>query len=262
LGQHFLVAPDIADRIVKAAAVGPEEAVLEIGAGAGALTARLVNIGAHTIAVEQDPRLVEILRHLLPDSKRLDILQADILKVDLRRLLGKGTWKALGNLPYYITGPILGELIAHRRCFSSIVVMLQKEVGERIVSPPGRKEYGGLSVLAQIFFLPRVEMAVKRTCFYPQPEVDSMVLSLAPRPAPLLKEKEEADFERLVRAAFSHRRKTLENSLREAGFVKAREEAAAALEEAGIGKGRRAESLSVEEFILLARRLKPGGRGD
>lgn len=262
LGQHFLISPQVADRILQAADISPEDRVLEVGAGAGALTVRLARSAAFTIAVELDPQLTALLSELLPDRARVQVLQADILRVELGELLAAGKWKALGNLPYYITGPVLGRLIEQRRSLAVIVVMVQKEVAERIVSPPGSKEYGALSVMAQTFFAVKREMVVKRSQFYPQPEVDSAVVSLTPRAEPPVAPEEEAGFERVVRAAFAHRRKTLENSLLEAGFAGGREAVGAALQAAGVEAGRRAESLSIAEFVRLARELKAGGQGD
>jgi len=262
LGQHFLVVPQIADRILEIARISEGDRVLEIGAGAGALTWRLAKTASFTLALEVDSRLVEILAEIFPASGGLRLLKADILKTDLGEILDGGTWKVLGNLPYYITGPILAKLLEERRAFSSIVLMVQKEVAERIASPPGSKAYGALSVAAQAHFLIRKEKTVKRTAFYPQPEVDSAVISLTPRPRPPVRTEEEEDFGRLVKAAFSHRRKTLEKSLLEAGFLKSREEIFPALEKSGVGRGRRAESLSIEEFVALTRQLRGRDRGD
>ncbi|NIM04689.1 MAG: ribosomal RNA small subunit methyltransferase A [Armatimonadetes bacterium] len=262
LGQHFLISAEIADRIVEVARIDSSDCALEIGAGAGALTLRLTETASSTIAIESDPRLVEVLQEILPSGEGLKLMQADILKIDLSKLMGEGTWKVLGNLPYYITGPVLFKLFEQRRSFSSLVVMVQREVADRITSSPGSKEYGGLSVLAQAYFLPRAEMRVKRTCFYPQPEVDSTVVSLTPRAKAAVGEEDQKQFEKLVRASFSHRRKTLENSLVEAGFVRNRQEAVSAMEAVGVNAGRRAESLSVEEFVMLARRLKGGDERD
>jgi len=253
LGQNFLISPEIADRIIRIAEIASDDRVFEIGAGAGALTLRSARIASKTIALEIDSRLVEILAELLPDEPRWKIMQADILKADIAEIIGEGRWKALGNLPYYITGPALAKLLEQRASFSRIVVMVQKEVADRITSPPGSKAYGALSVMLQAYYAVRREMIVKRSCFYPAPEVDSAVVSLVLRPQAAVSKHEEAGFERLVRAAFAHRRKTLENSLVDAGAVKDRGEAVAALENAGLSAGKRAESFSIEDFALLAK---------
>ncbi len=252
LGQHFLVSPEVADRIVSLADLHSGDQVLEIGAGAGALTLRLVSSASLTVALEVDPRLLKMLGEIVPDTPQLRILQTDVLTLNFVKLLAEGEWKIVGNLPYSITGPTLGRLLENKALFSRAVVMVQEEVGARILSPPGRKDYGRLSVMLQAYFIPRKEMTVGRGCFHPKPEVDSTVLSLVPRPAPLLEKEEEKCLAKLVHAAFLHRRKTLENSLAAAGLLESRQEAEGLLEEAGIGLGRRAESLAVEEFAHLA----------
>lgn len=259
LGQNFLISPEIADRIIRIAEITDEDRVFEIGAGAGALTVRAAQIAAETIALEIDSRLVEILAELLPDELSLKIMQADILQADMAEIIGAGRWKALGNLPYYITGPALAKLLEQRAAFSSIVVMVQKEVADRITAAPGSKIYGALSVMLQAYYVVRRELIVKRACFYPAPEVDSAVVSLTLRPNPAVSKPEEAGFERLVRAAFAHRRKTLENSLVDEEVINDRAEAVAALEAAGLSAGKRAETFSIEDFAVLARKLKLEG---
>lgn len=254
LGQNFLISPAVADHIVAVAQLSSEDNVLEIGAGAGALTLRLAQLAGEVVAVELDREVLPILAEVIaPYSVR--VLPEDVLKIDLGALLGEGRWKVLGNLPYYITGPILGKLMERRQQVALLVAMMQKEVADRIASPPGSKEYGSLSVIAQAFFVVRREMVVKRANFYPKPEVDSAVVSLTPRSQAAVPAAQEARFTQLVKAAFAHRRKTLENSLVDAQFVTSRAQAVEALERAEIGAGRRAESLSVAEFATLVGQL-------
>jgi 16S rRNA (adenine1518-N6/adenine1519-N6)-dimethyltransferase len=178
----------------------------------------------------------------------LKLLHADALEYDYGSLNGR--WKVAANLPYYISTPIIQKLIARRAKFSSLTLMLQKEVAERIAAPPGGKEYGFLSVLVQYYAIPRIEFKVPPGAFTPEPEVDSVVMTLEVRDQPAVVVRDEAYFMRVVKAAFSQRRKTLRNSLKQLGL--SREKMEAVKSETGIDLGRRAETLTVEEYGRLA----------
>jgi 16S rRNA (adenine1518-N6/adenine1519-N6)-dimethyltransferase len=251
LGQNFLISPVTADRIVQLLDLSPGDKVLEIGPGPGALTLRLAAAGAEILALELDRGLADLLGELLAGYGAKRIIAGDVLEADFPALLGEGGWKVVGNLPYNLTGPILGKILEAVGGFHRVVLMLQKEVAARLLSPPGSKEYGAVSVLAQCYFDLRREMVVKGSAFYPRPEVDSAVISLVPKTEPAVGVGEQAEFRRLLQAAFAHRRKKLENSLQDAGLVESRERGEELLASAGIGLGRRAEALSLAEFVGL-----------
>ena len=251
LGQNFLQDPHYLGRIVDAAAVGPSDQVLEIGPGLGHLTRRLADRAARVLALELDERLVPLLQQEFRDDPKVTIVQADALDYPFASL--QGTWKAVANLPYYISTPIIQRLLAARANFSSLTLMLQKEVAERIAAPPGGKEYGYLSVMVQLYTVPRIRFLVPPGAFRPIPDVDSAVVTLEVRPAPAVALHDEDFFVRMVKAAFSQRRKTLRNSLKQLGTPP--ETLALTLERTGIDLGRRAETLSVEEFGMLAHHL-------
>jgi 16S rRNA (adenine1518-N6/adenine1519-N6)-dimethyltransferase len=248
LGQNFLKDPHYLAKIADCARLGQDDCVLEIGPGLGHLTSVLAARAKNVLALELDDRLIPILQKEFSAQQHVAIKQADALEYNYESL--SGTWKVVANLPYYISTPIIQKLLIHRNKFSSLTLMLQKEVAERIAAAPGGKEYGYLSVLVQLYTRPRIEFLVPPGAFSPQPDVDSAVVTLTilDRPAVLL--KDEAFFIRVVKAAFSQRRKTLRNSLKQLDLPK--ETMDAVLEKTGIDLGRRAETLNVEEFGRLA----------
>ena len=254
LGQTFLIDGNIVRNIVAAADLTGDEPVLEVGAGAGAVTGELVRAARRVVAVELDATLVVILREVLGDAA--EIVQADMLALDWADLLGsadRGRWRVVANLPYAITGPALFRLAELRDWARRLVIMVQEEVGERLTAPPGGRARGILSVLLQALFDITVAARVSRTCFWPRPKVDSMVLVMDVRCPAVLPSALEPAFRRVVRAAFGTRRKTLANALAtspELAISKA--DAIAALSGCGVDPGRRAESLSEEEFLRLA----------
>ena len=248
LGQNFLRDPHYLARIADCAQVGPEDQVLEIGPGLGHLTRVLTQRARRVLAIEVDDRLIPHLEKEFSDAPNFELHHADALEYDYGRLAGR--WKVVANLPYYISTPIIQKLIARRGTFISLTLMLQKEVAARIASPPGGKEYGYLSVLVQFHTLPRIEFKVPPGAFAPRPEVDSAVITLALRDRPAVAVRDEAFFIRVIKAAFSQRRKTLRNALKQLDLPKEKMEAVG--EATGIDLGRRAETLSVEEFGKLA----------
>jgi len=253
LGQNFLKDPHYLAKIVNSAQIGPRDLVLEIGPGFGYLTHALADRGGKVLALELDERLIPLLRKEFADSRNVEIVQVDALEYPYDSLTGK--WKVVANLPYYISTPIIQKLLRHRDKFDTLTLMLQKEVAERIASPPGGKEYGFLSVLVQLYAEPRIEFMVPAGAFTPKPDVDSAVITLAMRCTPTATLGDEGYFLRVVKAAFSQRRKTLRNSLRQ--LDSPTERMAAVLDKTGIDLNRRAETLSVEEFAVLADFLHP-----
>jgi 16S rRNA (adenine1518-N6/adenine1519-N6)-dimethyltransferase len=248
LGQNFLRDPHYLNRIADAARVGPEDQVLEIGPGLGHLTAVLAQRARKVLAIEVDDRLILRLQSVFSACPNFELIHADALEYDYGSLSGR--WKVVANLPYYISTPIMQRLIVRRDKFISLTLMLQKEVAERIAAPPGGKEYGYLSVLVQFYTMPRMEFKVPPGAFTPSPEVDSTVITLTLRDQPAVVVKDEAFFIRVIKAAFSQRRKTLRNSLKQLEAPKERMDAV--FNSTGIDLGRRAETLNVEEFGKLA----------
>jgi 16S rRNA (adenine1518-N6/adenine1519-N6)-dimethyltransferase len=248
LGQNFLTDPHYLRRIVEEAQVGPADQVIEIGPGRGHLTRELASRAGKLIVIELDDRLIPGLRGEFEDAAHVEVVHADALHYDYCDL--EGTWKVVANLPYYISTPIIQRLLACRTRFRSLTLMLQKEVAVRIAAPPGGKEYGFLSVLVQYSAEARLVFVVPAGAFTPKPKVDSALVTLAIRSGRQRPAANEALFLRVIKAAFSQRRKTLRNSLSQLGFPKAvMDDLPAAI---GIDLGRRAETLSVEEFVLLS----------
>ncbi len=248
LGQNFLKDPYYLKKIADAARVDADDQILEIGPGLGHLTRMLAERARKVLAIEIDDRLVLHLQKEFSASPNVEIVHADALGYSYESLAGK--WKIVANLPYYISTPIIQRLLLSREKFFSLTLMLQKEVAWRIAASPGGKEYGYLSVLVQLYTLPRIEFMVPPGSFTPMPEVDSTVITLTVRDHPAIVLADENFFVRLVKAAFSQRRKTLRNALRQLDMP--REKMHAVLGKTGIDLGRRAETLTVEEFGRLA----------
>lgn len=256
LGQNFITDKRVIERIVSEAGIEPGDEVLEIGPGLGALTFSLAEKAARVVAVEKDARLAERLRGLLAEKPNVELICGDALEVDFKSLYRGQKLKVVSNLPYSVSSPILVKLLRNRDIFSTLVLMLQLEVGERISSPPGGKEYGSLSVLVQTWFDVKALFRVPPSSFWPAPKVDSVVLKLDPLQEPRVPVADEAVYEKILRAAFSSRRKMLANSL---GAVLKKGEADKVLAAAGIDRTRRAETLTVEEFGALYREAVKSG---
>ena len=250
LGQNFLIDAAVVRGIVEAAELQEGERVLEIGPGIGTLTQGLAESGVQVTAVELDKKLPAVLAETLKGYENVRIVQGDILKTDIRELMGDAPFKVAANLPYYITTPILMALLEQRLPIRKIVTMVQKEVAERMIAPPGSKTYGALSVAVQYYTAPEIVLDVPPKSFIPAPEVDSVVIACKVRGEPPVTVRDEKLFFRVVKAAFGQRRKTLSNALKGAGFLK--DEVQGALEKAGIEAARRGETLSLEEFAQLA----------
>lgn len=248
-GQNFLIDPNIQRKILDAAEIRPGERVVEIGPGRGILTKGLLERGAEVLAVEIDPLLVGTLRQEIP-SAHLDLVRGDALQYPYDRIAPPYPYKVVANLPYYLSTPLLFRLLEERRRISRMVLMLQKEVAERLAAPVGGKNYGVLSVMVQLYADVRIAFPVSKRCFRPRPEVDSSVIVLTPLLHPRVSVRDEALFGRVVRGAFGHRRKRLGNALADAGFP--RDKVAAALQKIGLDPARRGETLCLAEFASLA----------
>jgi 16S rRNA (adenine1518-N6/adenine1519-N6)-dimethyltransferase len=248
LGQNFLKDPYFLGKIAEAARVGPEDRVLEIGPGLGHLTRVLTQRARKVLAIEVDDRLIPHLHNAFGAVLNFELIHADALDYDYQSLNGR--WKVVANLPYYISTPIIQKLIAYRSKFFSLTLMLQKEVAERIAASPGCKKYGYISVLVQLYTEPQIEFMVPSGAFSPRPDVDSAVITLAMRDRPAVSVKDEQFLISVVKAAFSQRRKTLRNALKQ--LVVPAEKISMVRGATGIDLGRRAETLSVEEFGRLA----------
>ncbi len=261
LGQAFLKDPNVLRKIVDAAGICSSETVIEIGAGLGIMTEIMADRAGRVIAIEVDPLLAGILKERLRGRKNVDIVEMDVLEYDFASACSDRhpeKVKVVGNLPYQISSPILFRLLDFRRVVSMGVLMLQKEVVDRITAAPGTKDYGIPSVMVSMYCRTRRLMDVPGRCFYPEPRVDSSVFELSMREEPLVALVDDDAFRSLVRTAFSRRRKTLLNNLRPVRWPGADEKALVSiLRETGIDGRRRAETLSAEEFGLLARRLVP-----
>jgi 16S rRNA (adenine1518-N6/adenine1519-N6)-dimethyltransferase len=251
LGQNFLKDPHYLRKIVDAARVGPEDLVLEIGPGLGHLTRVLASRARKVLALELDERLIPLLRQEFSMLLNVEIVQADAIHYPYETLSDR--WKVVANLPYNISTPIIQRLVACRDKFTTLTLMLQQEVAERVASLPGGKEYGYLSVLVQLYTEPRIEFLVPPGAFSPKPEVNSAVITLTVRDRPAVAVSDEKYFVRVVKAAFSQRRKTLRNALKQLDVPA--EKMATVLNKTGIDLNRRAETLTVKEFGLLADHL-------
>ena len=276
LGQNFLVEESVVNRIAKAAELTPEDTVLEIGPGIGTLTQALAMTGASVLSVELDKRLIPVLQETVGAYKNVRIVQGDILKVNIPEIIAEvkadrktadaagevaeaeseikqsDTFKVCANLPYYITTPIIMYLLEQKLPLERLVVMVQKEVAERMTAGPGGREYGAISVAMQYYTEPKIAFIVKAGSFLPAPKVDSAVLVCKRRSTPPVEVPDEKTFFKVVAAAFSVRRKMLNNSLKNMGGLNG-EQVKAWLDRAGIDGRRRAETLSLEEFAMLAR---------
>lgn len=249
LGQNFLIDPEIVRSIVSAAELTPEDHVLEVGPGIGTLTQGLAESGASVTAVELDKRLLPVLDVTLEGYSNVRIVSGDILKVDIMKEVGAENFKVCANLPYYITTPIIFALLEKRLPMERLVVMVQKEVAERMTAKPGGRDYGALSVAIQYYTEPEIAFIVPPSSFIPAPAVDSAVIVCRRRQEPPVKVADEALFFRVVKAAFSMRRKMLSNSLKSMGITSG--QCAAWLAAAGVDGKRRAETLSLEDFAVL-----------
>ncbi len=261
-GQNFLIDASVIERSIEAAGITEEDCVLEIGPGIGSMTQLLSRAAGRVVCVEIDTSLEPVLIDTLSDCDNVTILWQDVLKTDLRAVCEEFNdgrpMKVVANLPYYVTTPILMELLSRKGCFSSITVMVQKEVADRIRSGPGSKEYGALSLAVQYYAEPEIVTEVSARAFLPRPNVDSTVLCLRAYDVPPV-EADEGWLFALIRAAFNQRRKTLANALSHGlnyqGLRLTREQITEVLGAMGLSETVRGEALSLEQFAELSRRL-------
>jgi len=256
-GQNFLIDPHVLDDIISAAAITKEDCVLEIGPGIGSVTEALIERAGKVIGVEIDPQLVRILEDQFGKKDNFILIHNDILKVNLKELIEKESpgkrIKVVANLPYYITTPIIMALLENELPIESITVMMQKEVAERLASPPGNKQYGAITLTVNYHAKPYLVTDVSRDCFMPSPNVDSAVLKLVLDQEPVVKVNSTAQLFKIIKAAFSQRRKTLLNTLMANGELDFSKEALKSLlDESGIGAITRGETLSLDDFARLS----------
>ena len=256
-GQNFLIDSNILDNIADCADVTENDCVLEIGPGIGSLTQVLAERAKQVVAVEIDSNLIPILQETLREYENIEILNQDILKTDMDAIIREKNEnrpiKVVANLPYYITTPILMDLLENQRKVDSITVMVQKEVAERMQAQPRSKEYGALSIAVQYYCDAHIDMVVQPSCFMPRPKVASAVITLKVLSERKVAAKDEILFFHLVKCAFGQRRKTLLNCLFHQGNLGlSKEELAELLCDLGWDERIRGEALSIEDFVRLA----------
>ena len=255
LGQNFLIDDNVIDKIIDGARVKEGDKVIEVGPGIGTLTREMAKRAEKVVAVEIDKNLIPILKETLADFDNTEVVNEDILKVDINKLvdekLSGGPVKLIANLPYYITTPIVMKFLEEDIPVTDIVVMVQKEVADRMNAVPSTKDYGALSVAVQYYCDTEIVAKAPRHMFIPQPKVDSTVIGLHIREERKYKADNEQLFFKTVKAAFGQRRKTLLNSLSSMGVLD-KAKIKEVLAEAGIDEKRRGETLSIEEFAHLS----------
>jgi 16S rRNA (adenine1518-N6/adenine1519-N6)-dimethyltransferase len=256
-GQHFLVDRNILNKVIWTAQVEKEDAVLEVGPGLGEMTVALARQAKRVIAIEIDSKLVAILNEKMKNYPNVEVVKSDILKVDFNQFLKKEGHpvKVVANLPYQVSTPLLFRFIESKETFSTFTLMLQKEVAERMVAPPGGKEYGPLSIFIQMFLDVSVRFFIKPSAFFPPPKVESAVVQMVWKEIPMIETNDEEWFKRVVKACFGYRRKTLVNALKHSGlslpeFIELKMGAI------GIDPRRRPETLTIQEYVSLAKVLR------
>jgi 16S rRNA (adenine1518-N6/adenine1519-N6)-dimethyltransferase len=261
LGQHFLIDRGIMMAVIRAAEVNSRDTVVEVGPGLGEMTMLLASRAKRVIAIEVDESMVALLKDRLAEYDNIVLHRGDALKFDFlgeSRKWGKKL-KVVSNLPYNISTQILFHLVEMREAFSAMTLMFQREVAERIVAVPGGRQYGVLSVLAQLYCDALIRCIVSPSSFYPRPKVESAVVGFTFLQEPRVKIEDEAMFRRVVKASFGHRRKTLKNALKNGCFFKGEPgEIEVHLRAAGIDPTRRGETLTLEEFASLTQVMSKG----
>lgn len=259
-GQNFLIDSHILEKIVESAEITKDDCVLEIGPGIGTMTQYLAESAGQVIAVEIDQSLIPILADTLSDYDNVTVINEDILKVDIQKLVDEKNEgrpiKVVANLPYYITTPIIMGLFESHVPLHSITIMVQKEVADRMQVGPGTKDYGALSLAVQYYAKPEIVAYVSPGCFIPKPNVGSAVIRLKRYAQPPVEVVDEAFLFRLIRAAFNQRRKTLANGIANASDIPcSREQAQEALEKLGFSASVRGEALTLQQFAILSNEI-------
>lgn len=254
-GQNFLIDTSVLDRIIDAACIGKDDLVLEIGPGIGTMTQYLCEHARKVVAVEIDKNLIPILEDTLSEYENVSVINEDILKVDINKLVQEKNngrpIKVVANLPYYITTPIIMGLFESKVPLSSITIMVQKEVADRMQAGPGTKDYGALSLAVQYFAKPQIVANVPPNCFMPRPKVGSAVIRLTRFEQPPVEVQDEEMLFRIIRASFNQRRKILTNSLVNGGIPVSKEELLDCLEQMELSPTIRGEALTLEQFACL-----------
>ncbi|MFP3156131.1 16S rRNA (adenine(1518)-N(6)/adenine(1519)-N(6))-dimethyltransferase RsmA [Lachnospiraceae bacterium ZAX-1] len=255
-GQNFLIDANILDKIIMAADIKKEDFVLEIGPGIGTMTQYLCEDARQVLAVEIDKKLIPILNKTLSEYRNLEIMNADILKIDVNQLVQEKNHgnpiKVVANLPYYITTPIIMGLFESHVPIQSITIMVQKEVADRMRVGPGTKDYGALSLAVQYYATPEIVANVPPTCFLPRPKIGSCVINLKRHQGVAVKVNDEKLMFRMIRASFNQRRKTLANGLSNASIQMSKETMIEAIEKMGLPANVRGETLTLEQFAQLS----------
>jgi 16S rRNA (adenine1518-N6/adenine1519-N6)-dimethyltransferase len=262
LGQNFLMDRNVGERIVAAASVSPNDIVIEIGPGKGALTIPLAERALYLLAVEIDDRLCDYLQERLADAANVEVRRGDFLRLDIEAEIGAlrqrfpqaSAVKIISNLPFYITTPVIARIIENRSLVDHAVVTVQKEVAGRFTASPGSKRYGAITIFLNYYAEVSILFDIPRKAFRPEPEVDGSVVSIVPRAEPAVRVSDEAFFFRTIRAGFRQRRKMLKNSLLSLGV--AQEDLERALHEASLDPTLRPERLSMQDFARLADSLR------
>ena len=260
LGQNFLIDKNVLNKIVSASELNENSCVLEIGPGAGPLTRRLAETGARCTAVEIDKALLPILGETLAGFDNFNLINSDILKVDLKKLIkdefDNNPFHVIANLPYYITTPIIMQILESRLPVVSMTLMVQKEVADRMCATCGSKEYGALSVAVQYYTIPTVICRAEPHCFIPQPKVASSVVHLKVSATPTVTVSDEKKFFAIVKSSFGQRRKTLLNALSKSPYFSANKDSVrSALVQMGVDENIRGEKLSISQFAKLSELL-------
>lgn len=259
LGQNFLINPSVCPRMAALSGAADCAGAVEVGPGIGVLTWELSQVAKKVVSVELDKRLLPVLGETLADCGNVKIVNADVMKLDLRRMIeeefGGGQVAVCANLPYYITSPVIMRLLEERLPITSITVMVQKEAAERLCAHPGERACGAVSAAVWYYAEPEILFGVSRGSFMPVPNVDSAVIRLRIRKAPAVDIADEKFFFRVVKAAFAQRRKTAVNSIANT-LGKNKQAVTAAFEAAGVPLNARAEALTLEDFASLAGALQ------
>ncbi len=256
-GQHFLVDRNILGKVIRAAELQKDDVVLEVGAGSGEMTVALAREVKKVVAVEIDRKLVRLLKEKTEVFANITVIEGDVLEMDFHQLGDEVTQrlKVVANLPYQISTPLLFRFIESRDRFSSLTLMLQREVAERMIAPPGGKDYGPLSIFIQSVSDLSIPFYIKPSAFFPPPKVESAVVHLTWKKRPLVRPEEEGWFKKVVKGCFGYRRKRLVNALRHADFPLP-EDIEQRIEKIGIEPGRRPGTLTIQEFARLADALR------
>ena len=263
LGQNFLIDDNVVENIVKSANIQENDIVIEIGPGLGTLTKELLKVAKKVICVELDKRMISILKERFILYDNLEIINEDILKVNLKKIVEQeknrediGSFKIVANLPYYITTPIIMKLLEKEKCYESIIVMVQKEVAERLCAAPGQRNAGAITYTVDYYSQAEKILEVSKESFIPPPEVDSAVIKLTIRNTPKVQLKNEEMFFKIIKLAFMQRRKTILNALSSNNEIfRSKEQIKEILKELKIDEKTRGENLKLEQFAQIANKI-------